>query len=298
MEILQTIVENICTDVLTSYIEYQYNETTAQKVKDLLKTFYDARLQIEQNQADKDAPKKLKIINTTQYYMDVLSELDNIYLKAHDKFVYEVNTLIQLFSMFVIAETSISKDIEYNKLLEAIPKETLNELPKKLTKTRDIKKQTKALSSLDFVLSEPFVSDLNRHVDNATYQYAVMYFCIVSLDAVKDNNKLDVKIHFDNMLDIQEYEYFKECARVLFDFGDARLNKKEFHATKFYKLYSKFIELDQVITQADATPFKKAVKVEHTALCNLLKEQRAKASDLIMECSQELFKQGWWYGDE
>lgn len=302
MKITPKSLENLSKDVLTTYIEYMNDETTAQKVKDNLKLFYEIKAEIDE--AEKrdemdvyfEKPDFEKILNSTQYYMDTLSELNSISIKAHNKFVYEINTLIQLFSMFVIAETSISKDIEYNKLVEAIPKEAKEKISKELVKARNIKKASKELTSLDFVLSEPFVSDINRHVDNATYQYAIMYFCILIVDAVIQNNKLEAKTTYNKLLDIQEYEYFKDCARVLFDFGDARLNKKEFHETKFYKLYSKFIELDKVITQEDTAPLKQAVSFEKCKLLQSL-DERKKAVDLITECSQELFKQGWWYGD-
>lgn len=306
MRITTKSLENLSKDVLTAYIEFMNEEANAQKVKDTLQLYYEIKAETDEaatKDADFDTTLKSadfnKIFARTQYYMDLLSELNSFYIKANNKFIYEINTLIQLFSMFVIAETSISKDIEYNKLVDAIPKEAKEKIASGLVKKRNIKKATKDLTSLDFVLSEPFASDLNRHVDNATYQYAIMYFCVLIIDAINQENELNIKDIKNKMLnkmqDIQEYEYFKDSTKVLFDFGNARLNKKEFQETKFYKLYSKFTTLDKMIIAED-TELNKAASFFNCKLLLMLDGQ-TKASDLIKECSQELFKQGWWYGD-
>lgn len=228
-----------------------------------------------------------------QKYIDVaniLQDLVSMIYKEKDNLTIENNTIIRILDMVITSETKIEGDIEYNRLLEAIPKEVLKQMDKELTKPKDIEKDRNNLVSIDFLMGD-FSTSFIPLFYTPTMNYAKIDFCLLLTDIILSYYDIETKIELESGEGNESYKDARNNISKILLFAE---REPKFKKTQVYNTMTKYKNLFDV---RDSKEYKEARKELVKTIIQMLKDKKT-ANDMINECISKLFKQGWWFNEK
>lgn len=225
-----------------------------------------------------------------------LLNLDSTYNNMLHAFASNNADVRYILDMIFTSEIRIAGEIEYNRLLDAIPNEAKKEMPEEVLKRKDIQETINTTANLEYAISKEGKSKGEATTDmleNPTYLYARMMFIVLIFETIYKTFKLKNKIKLkDPIKNNEDFETVTKNIKKVFVCGNERI--KNFEDTIFYKRFNHYQNIEKVIERKD---YKEEAKKQEKIIKERIYEQ-VPGQKILNEIEQNLFKQGWWYIDE
>lgn len=279
--------------ILESTIDFLNGELKADARQKIVDDFF-ARFK---DDFSDEASKNMHSVEPYMVASDNLVKLYTMRNKADKSFTEDNMTLIRILDMIIATETRIEGEKQYNKLLEAIPEEAKKQMPKDLLERKNVEETIDKHVSLEFILDKeksPMPNDFIRLFDNPTFQFARIWFCCYLCDVISVTFFSDKSVKAELGTSNETYQATKTNIERVILFARDRI--KNYKKTQLYMTLNKYVHLIDVLDSNQE--FKQKQKELLPILSKMIKEEKADAEQLIKECEQELFKQGWWFNDK
>lgn len=224
-----------------------------------------------------------------------LLSLCNIYNNTLDSFNSNNSDVTYILGMIITSETRIEGEIEYNKLLDAIPEEARGQIPVNLLKRKDIEKSIDTLPCLEYALKveERKGRATTDMLENPIYLYARMMFIQLIFKTIYKTFNITKRIELkDPIKNNDDFETVVRDMAKVFIYGEERI--KDFGKTIFYKRFNHYRNIDKVIEKQE---YKQEAEKQEKVIQEMLSKQ-IKGEEILIEIERNLFKQGWWFIDE
>lgn len=291
--------------LLENQVKWFSDEITKEEyekaIKDVFKEIDKEKERLENDMSKTDITEKMKnsleIIrynhDALQGYIDVanlIKDFANKIANAHKKLSSDNTTILRILDMVIASETRIEGHLEYNKLLNAIPKEAKEKIDKELAKEKDIDADIKELVSIEF-LSGHFAKSFIPLFESPTLQYAVIDFCLFISDLLLSRYGVKTTLNMETGEGNENYKDARSHIAKVLAFSE---REPKFKKTQVYATITKYQNLFGVLESQEYIDAKKGIA---NTIGQMLKENKT-ADDMLNECIQELFKQGWWFNDK
>lgn len=287
-------IDKLGKDLIIKYIDYLNNNNMFKRnFDDIFKEFRN-KIGLDIKADIKEEDLKANIDNASKY-MHAIADLDflrRVLEASQESFIKDNVIIIRVFDNIILSEQKIADATEYNKLLDAIPKEAKEKMSKTLTARKDVEKLKQELVSFEFIFGTAKLEQaLKDRLENATFQYARQVFCLMIMDAILSFHKIDKELQILLPMQIDEYDDATAKIKAFFEKGK---RVKDFKKTELYLKYYKYINLHKVLKYKEFEAEQKQIVSELFEM--ILKE--ADATKMLKLCEDNLFKQRWWYYDK
>ena len=264
--------------------------------EDFFKPFHDVlKLDYEKSKIEREnANTNMDNMKPYIFNADNLSKIKYNIQKAQQTFSDDNITLIRILDMIITSETKIEDEIEYNKLLDAIPEEAKEKMPKELITRKDVEKSIDELPSIEFMIKKNnglFGDKVMRLLDDPIHQFAMISFYIFICDGICANFGITENVELEFGTTNEEYKDAVKDIKRVFAFGK---RVKGFEKTHVYKALLNYTNLIDVL---DREEYKQQQKELFKPLRELI-QKGAKLEEMTELVKDNLFKQGWWYYDK
>lgn len=287
-------IDKLGKDLITKYIDYLNDNNMFKRNFDGVFKEFRNKIGLDIKTNIKEEDLKANIDNASKY-MHAIADLDflrRVLEASQDSFIKDNIIIIRVFDTIILSEQKIADATEYNKLLDAIPKEAKEKMSKTLTARKDIEKLKQELVSFEFIFGKAkFEQALKDRLENATFQYARQVFCLMIMDAIISFHKIDKELQILLPMQIDEYDDATSKIKAFFEKGK---RVKDFKKTELYLKYYKYINLHKVLKYKEYEAEQKQIVNELFEM--ILKEEDA--TKMLELCEDNLFKQRWWYYDK
>ena len=279
--------------LLKNMVEFCNNKITKEEYGKILKEIFETS-KLSQYVKNKEnlAIKKYNDEQIQEYInvANIIQDLVNVIYREQDNLTIENNTIIRVLDMVITSETKIKGDIEYNKLLDAIPKEALQQMDKELIKPKDVETDINTLVSIEFLVGH-FSKSFVPLFYNPTMNYAKIDFCLFITDVILSHYGIKTMIELESGEGNEGYKDARNSISKVLSFSK---REPKFKKTQVYYSITKYQNLLEVRELAE---YKEAKKELLKTIIQMLKDNKT-ANDMINECISKLFKQGWWFNEK
>lgn len=287
-------IDKLGNNLIARYVDYLNNNNTLKKDFDYVfrefrnKIGLDAEAEITKEELEANYDNASKYIST----IADLDFLRRVLEASQESFISDNIVIIRVFDAIILSEQRIEDATEYNKLLDAIPKEVREKMNTALTTRKDTDKMKNDLISFEFIFNNvKFEQALKDRLENATWQYARQVFCLMVMDAIISFYKIAKEIKILLPMQIDEYD---DATRKIQAFFEKGKRVKNFKKTELYLKYNKYINLHKVLKYKEYEAVQKQIISE---LFEMIKKGED-ATKMLELCEDNLFKQRWWYYDK